>query len=106
LHVYPQGIISVRRRADRSSRHAAGQTDQWDKKTVITLNEPAQVPSCCNDGHVVALQPGTNVLVLVDSLSDRLGISAMIKEGIDDRTLGLAVGHIPSIAMPAETGNG
>ncbi len=46
------------------------------------------------------------MLVLVDSLSDRLGISAMIKEGIDDRTLGLAVGHIPSIAMPAETGNG
>jgi sortase A len=35
----------------------------------------------------------------------RLGISAMVKEGIDDRTLGLAVGHIPSTAMPGETGN-
>jgi hypothetical protein len=45
--------------------------DQWDKKTVITINEPVQVPSCCNDGHVVVLQPGTYVLVLVDSLSDR-----------------------------------
>jgi len=35
----------------------------------------------------------------------RLGISAMIKEGIDDRTLGLAVGHIPATAMPGEPGN-
>jgi sortase A len=35
----------------------------------------------------------------------RLGISAMVKEGIDDRTLGLAVGHIPSTALPGETGN-
>lgn len=35
----------------------------------------------------------------------RLGISAMVKEGIDYRTLGLAVGHIPATAMPGETGN-
>lgn len=35
----------------------------------------------------------------------RLGISAMVREGIDDRTLGLAVGHIPATAMPGETGN-
>jgi sortase A len=35
----------------------------------------------------------------------RLGISAMVKEGVDGRTLGLAVGHIPSTAMPGETGN-
>lgn len=45
--------------------------DQWDKKTVITINEPVQVPSCCNPDHVVVLQPGTYVLALVDSLSDR-----------------------------------
>ena len=36
---------------------------------------------------------------------ERLGISAMVKEGIDDRTLDLAVGHIPSTALPGETGN-
>ena len=45
--------------------------DQWDKKTVITINEPVQMPSCCNADHVVVLQPGTYVLALVDSLSDR-----------------------------------
>lgn len=35
----------------------------------------------------------------------RLVISAIVKEGVDYRTLGLAVGHIPSTAMPGETGN-
>jgi hypothetical protein len=45
--------------------------DQWDKKTTITINEPVQMPSCCYAEHVVVLQPGTYVLALVDSLSDR-----------------------------------
>lgn len=49
----------------------SAKADQWDKKTVITINEPVQMPSCCNAGHVVVLQPGTYVLALVDSLSDR-----------------------------------
>ena len=35
----------------------------------------------------------------------RLRISAMVKEGIDYRTLNLAVGHIPATALPGETGN-
>jgi sortase A len=35
----------------------------------------------------------------------RLGISAMVKEGVDVRTLGLAVGHIPATALPGEAGN-
>jgi len=35
----------------------------------------------------------------------RLGISAIIREGINNRTLGLAVGHIPSTALPGEPGN-
>jgi hypothetical protein len=45
--------------------------DEWDKKTVITIDEPVQLPDCCNADHVVVLQPGTYVLALVDSLSDR-----------------------------------
>ena len=35
----------------------------------------------------------------------RLGISAILKEGVDDATLSLAVGHIPSTALPGQTGN-
>jgi sortase A len=35
----------------------------------------------------------------------RLQLSAMVREGIDRKTLQLAVGHIPSTALPGEAGN-
>jgi sortase A len=35
----------------------------------------------------------------------RLRVSAMVREGDDDRTLLRAVGHIPSTALPGERGN-
>jgi hypothetical protein len=47
------------------------QADQWDKTTVLTVNEAIQVPSCCTPDQTVTLQPGEYVMVLVDSLSDR-----------------------------------
>ena len=40
------------------------QADEWNKKTIMTISEPVQVPS-------QVLQPGTYVLKLVDSNSDR-----------------------------------
>ena len=45
--------------------------DDWNKKTVLTVNEPIQMPSCCTPDHTVTLQPGEYVMLLVDSLSDR-----------------------------------
>jgi hypothetical protein len=38
--------------------------DNWDKKTILTVNEAVQVPGAI-------LQPGTYVMKLLDSLSDR-----------------------------------
>jgi sortase A len=35
----------------------------------------------------------------------RLDVSAMLLEGIDDRTLRLGIGHIPGTAMPGQPGN-
>jgi sortase A len=35
----------------------------------------------------------------------RLGIAAMVREGIDGRTLNLAIGHIPYTALPGRPGN-
>jgi sortase A len=35
----------------------------------------------------------------------RIGVTAMILEGTDDRTLRRAVGHIPGTAMPGQPGN-
>jgi LPXTG-motif cell wall-anchored protein len=45
--------------------------DQWNKKTIMTVSEAIEMPSCCTPDHTVTLQPGTYVIVLVDSLSDR-----------------------------------
>ncbi|MGA2589115.1 MAG: class D sortase [Bryobacteraceae bacterium] len=35
----------------------------------------------------------------------RLHLSAMVREGIDRRTLRLAIGHIPATALPGQAGN-
>ena len=35
----------------------------------------------------------------------RLGVSTIVREGIDPQTLRLAVGHIPGTARPGESGN-
>ncbi|MBK6797387.1 MAG: hypothetical protein IPG76_11540 [Acidobacteria bacterium] len=43
----------------------SGQADEWNKKTVITFNQPVEIP-----GNIV-LPAGTYVFELVDSMSDR-----------------------------------
>ncbi len=35
----------------------------------------------------------------------RLNLSAMVREGVDAKTLGVAVGHVPSTALPGQAGN-
>ena len=72
--------------------------DQWDKKTVITINEPVQMPSCCNADHTVVLQPGTYVLALVDSLSDRHIVRVFEK---DEKTVVTTILAIPNYRLKA-----
>lgn len=36
---------------------------------------------------------------------ERLGVSAIVSEGIDSRTLRRAIGHLPETALPGEDGN-
>jgi LPXTG-motif cell wall-anchored protein len=48
--------------------------DQWDKKTVITIDEPMQLPNA-------TLQPGTYVMKLHDSPSDRHVVQVYSKDG-------------------------
>ncbi len=35
----------------------------------------------------------------------RIGLSVVVREGVDDETLRLAAGHVPSTALPGEPGN-
>src|SRR5690242_7203799 len=75
--------------------------DQWDKKTIITINEPVQMPSCCNAEHVVVLAPGTYVLALVDSLSDRHIVRVFAQ---DEKTVITTILAIPNYRLQP-TGN-
>jgi hypothetical protein len=47
------------------------QADTWNKKTILKISEPLEVPDCCTAGHTIVLQPGEYVIMLVNSLSDR-----------------------------------
>jgi LPXTG-motif cell wall-anchored protein len=47
------------------------QADTWNKKTILTVTDPIELPSCCTASHTVTLQPGEYVMKLMNSLSDR-----------------------------------
>lgn len=48
---------------------------------------------------------GGDPLVLGRIEIPRIGIDAMVREGVDDASLAIAVGHIPGTARPGERGN-
>jgi sortase A len=51
------------------------------------------------------LAPDADQLVLGRIEIPRIGVSAIVREGDDDTTLAVAVGHIPGTARPGERGN-
>jgi sortase A len=63
-------------------------------------------PGTASDGslHKIAFRPAT-AGVLGELEIPRIGVSAMIMEGIDNRTLRRAVGHIPGTPLPGQDGN-
>lgn len=52
-----------------------------------------------------APEPAFPISVIGRLSVPRLQFSAMVREGIDRRTLRVAVGHIPSTALPGQAGN-
>jgi hypothetical protein len=58
--------------------------DQWDKKTIITINAPVQIPT-------TTLQPGTYTLKLLDSLSNRHIVTVWDRDGMHHVTTVLAI---------------
>ncbi len=51
------------------------------------------------------LSPEADPLVLGRIEIPRIGVSAIVREGDDDTTLAVAVGHVPGTAQPGERGN-
>lgn len=58
--------------------------DEWDKKTILTVNETIQLPN-------VTLQPGTYTFKLLDSQSDRHIVQVFDKDGMHLITTILAI---------------
>ena len=58
--------------------------DQWDKKTIMTISEPVQVPNR-------VLDPGTYVFKLLDSPADRHVVQIFDKDGLHLVTTILAI---------------
>jgi len=49
--------------------------------------------------------PGRDPLLIGQLEAPRVGLSVMVREGLDVATLRRAVGHVPSTALPGEVGN-
>jgi sortase A len=63
-------------------------------------------PAIASEGsvHEVSFHPSTGKTLGEIELT-RIGVTAMILEGTDDRTLRRAVGHIPGTPLPGQPGN-
>jgi sortase A len=69
------------------------------------LNTPvATLPGDAAPNAPVAIVAGSHAPLGRIEIST-LGVAAMILEGIDDKTLRRAVGHIPGTALPGQPGN-
>jgi sortase A len=71
---------------------------------------PAASPSAGVEGRTLApatapSRPSADPLLIGRIEIPRLGVSAMVREGDDEGTLKVAVGHIPGTALPDQTGN-
>jgi sortase A len=95
-------------RAARQFEWAAKQFT-FDSPSFITPNQ--QLPAAVSEAEetsssAVGLDaPGGPGSVLGRIEIKKIGLSAVVLEGIDNRSLRRAVGHIPSTALPGQAGN-
>ncbi len=61
----------------------------------VVFHRPANLPKLS----------GRDPLLISELEAPRVGLSVMVREGLDAATLRRAVGHVPSTALPGEVGN-
>lgn len=76
---------------------------QWENRQFNLAREKAPATQS-NDSAARPARP-TNGQVLGRLSIPRLELSSMVREGDDEATLSLALGHIPSTALPGQDGN-
>jgi hypothetical protein len=77
-------VIALTSLAAAVSLAPMAKADEWNKKTILTVNEAIQLPS-------VVLQPGTYTFKLLDSQSDRHIVQVFDKDGMHLITTILAI---------------
>jgi sortase A len=80
--------------------YQAYEMESFDRTLQIVHDAPP-VPAL--ESVVEPKAPATELIGKI--VIPRLEISAIVKEGVDKQTLRLAVGHIPSTALPGQAGN-
>jgi len=75
-----------------------------ERRAAAPTYGPESPPASAAGGPSIS-ELAVDPLVLGRIEIPRIGISAIVRDGDDDTTLGLAVGHIPGTARPGERGN-
>jgi sortase A len=75
-----------------------------ERRAAVSTHGPESPPVLAPTGPST-LAPDADPLVLGRIEIPRIGVSAIVREGDDDTTLAVAVGHIPGTAWPGERGN-
>ena len=79
--------------------------DPERREVASSRAESPSRPSEPASPRTAAASPDADPLVLGRIEIPRIGISAIVREGVDDATLAVAVGHVPGTALPGERGN-
>jgi sortase A len=78
----------------------------WQTYESWRFDRSLAVQSASQRIHAAPSPPNAALQSVIGRITiPRLGISAILKEGVGRRTLNLAVGHIPSTALPGQLGN-
>jgi LPXTG-site transpeptidase (sortase) family protein len=85
-------------------RHLAGARHEEQERTAEESKPPAEGEAIEEPGRKprVHIPRGTNIGRIE---IPRLKISSIVRQGVDDKTLSRAVGHVPYTALPGESGN-
>lgn len=94
------GVHIVRTIDQRSQNHTLEQ--MRSERATAPASAPTDVPLA--PAPPPRPKPEPNALIGRVEIA-RLGLSAIVREGVDDGTLRRAVGHIPETALPGEQGN-
>lgn len=89
---------------DRAPARTASAAVQYHEATMVgDIVRKPQVSLLSSEPPLISSGFSTSIIGRLSV--PRLHLSAMVREGIDGHTLQLAVGHIPSTALPGQAGN-